>query len=181
MNRISRDRIFEFPEEPRRGKKTVIKRLRLTERVSHPTYVAATLLGAHPSDHQLSGDDNNANTLIENARHNWCTSSGGSLTGPTSARCVISLDWAAMAQPLAAAECTARGYPRLRADLVDPGPPNGNLDIVEPGPPNGRLAQGYGHWEYSGDYVSGNIWQVRVTQFRLYNAVCEKKVRVRRR
>ena len=175
---ISRDRIFEFPEEPRRGKKTVIKRLRLTERVPWGNYIAASANSANePSAHQLSGPDNQATTLIENARNNWCihASVGASWTGPVEARCITtSLDWTARAQTAAEAECRDRGYPRLRAALT-------STDIVDPGPPNGRLAQGYGHWEYSGDYVSGNIWQVRVTQFRLYNAVCEKKVRVRRR
>ena len=84
------------------------------------------------------------------------------------------IDWAALAQPVAEAECIARGYSRLRAAIT-------SLAIVDPGPANGSLAQGYGHWEYVGDYVSGNIYQVRARQFRLYNAVCEKKVRVRRR
>ncbi len=172
---ISRDRIFEFPEEPRRGKKTVIKRLRLTERVSHPTYVAAQLNGGNPSEEHLRGADDRSNTLIENARSRWCThaSVGGSFTGPADAACIHSYDWVALAQPLAEAECTARGYPRLRADLT-------SADIVDPGPPNNTLERGYGHWEYDIRPVGAN-YQINTRQFRFYNAVCEKKVRVRRR
>ncbi len=176
---ISRDRIFEFPEEPRRGKKTVIKRLRLTERVSPSTYViGAQLLGAYPSDHLLSGHDNQANTLIENARMRWCTHStvGGSWNsgGGVDYRCTINLDWAAMAQPLAEAECRDRGYDRLRAAIT-------SADIVDPGYPDRRIpGRGFGNWEYHIP-PSGAHYRIHARQFRLYNAVCEKKVRVRRR
>ncbi len=172
---ISRDRIFEFPEEPRRGKKTVIKRLRLTERVSHPNYIAASANSAtHPTEGQLRGADNASTTLIENARNNWCihASVGGSWTGPANAACIHSYDWVALAQPLAAAECIARGYPRLRAAIT-------SADIVDPGPPNNTVERGFGHWEYDIRDVGG--WRISARQFRLYNAVCEKKVRVRRR
>ncbi len=173
---ISRDRIFEFPEEPRRGKKTVIKRLRLTERVPWGNYIAASANSANqPSAHELSGPDNASTTLIENARNNWCihASVGASWTGPIEARCITtSLDWTGRAQTAAEAECIARGYPRLRtitsADIVDPGPPDRDV----PG-------RGFGHWEYEIEDVGG--WAIRTRQFRLYNAVCEKKVRVRRR
>ena len=173
---ISRDRIFEFPEEPRRGKKTVIKRLRLTERVSHPTFVAAQLLGANPSDAQLNGTDDASNTLIENARSRWCThaSVGGSFTGPAYAACIHSYDWVSLAQPLAAAECIARGYDRLRAAIT-------SADIVDPGYPDVNIpGRGRGHWEYHIPQ-EGQYYRIHARQFRLYNAVCEKKVRVRRR
>ncbi len=158
---VSRELIFEFPEEPRRGKKTVIKRLRLTgERVPHPTIgIAASNSNGRPTEHHYRGDDDNTNTVIESARQRWCNGVGGSWNTGTgiTVRCTVptSIDWVALAQPLAAAECRARGYPRLRADItsadiVDPGPPDGSLDIVEPGPADGSPAQGYGHWEYVG-------------------------------
>ncbi len=178
---VSRELIFEFPEEPRRGKKTVIKRLRLTERVSHPTDRPATSNSAtRPPEHFYRNDDNNTNTAIEQARRGWCTHSsvGGSWNTGTGVnpRCTTNIDWAALAQPVAAAECRARGYPRLRAAIT-------SADIIVPGPADGSPAQGYGHWEYVGYPITppSSVWQVRARQFRLYNAVCEKKVRVRRR
>ena len=174
---VSRELIFEFPREERRGKKTVIKRLRLTERFPYGPFVGAQLLGANPSEHQLSGDDNNANTLIENARMRWCTHAdvGASWTGSAEVHCVTtSIDWAAAAQPLAEAECIARGYPRLRAAIT-------SADIVDPGYPDRNIpGRGLGHWEYNILPESGN-YRIHARQFRLYNAVCEKKVRVRRR
>ena len=170
---VSRELIFEFPEEPRRGKKTVIKRLRLTgEWVPYGPFVAASANSQNPpSENHLRGADNASSSLIENARNNWCIHAdvGASWTGPVHARCVTtSIDWAAAAQPLAAAECSARGYPRL-----------GDITIVDPGPPNNTLERGYGHWEYDIRRPSG--YEINARQFRFYNAVCEKKVRVRRR
>ena len=109
--------------------KTVIKRLRLNgERVSHPTnnYIAANALSSNqPADNLYRDHDNDSATAILSDRGNWCehSSVGGTWNSGAGVevRCTIpevTINWAALAQPLAEAECRARGYLCLRAAIT---------------------------------------------------------------
>ena len=173
---ISRDRIFEFPEEPRRGKKTVIKRKQLDNlRVSYPQWYTSNNASANP-ENNLINDDLNAPTLVEQVRRSFCQAHGTWDTGRTGGTyCTITgIDWAALAQPLAEGECSAIGYPRIRGAIT-------SADIIDPGPPI-QGDPGRGHWEYTHiRNQADTAWLLRGRQFRLYSVTCEKKVRVRRR
>ncbi len=171
---ISRDRIFEFPEEPRR-RKTVIKRLKLavddSRRAPYPQWSVSTAAGVN-FQVGLNNNDQNAPGLVEQVRRPFCQAHGTWDTGRTGGTyCTITgIDWAAIAQPLAEGECRSRGYRRIR-----------DLATVDPGPPV-QGSPGLGHWEY--DHIrnqADTAWHLRGRQFRLYSVTCEKKVRVRRR
>ena len=118
------------PRNPRRGKKTVIKRKQLDNlRVSYPQWYNSNNASANPESN-LSNNDLNAPGLVEQVRRPFCQAHGTWDTGRTGGTyCTITgIDWAALARPLAEGECRAIGYPRIRgsitsADIVDPGPP----------------------------------------------------------
>ncbi len=61
---VSRDRIFEFPEEPRRGKKTVRFRVRSDSAATGTCPPASNLQHPDPNDHFVAEHDTLGGTLI---------------------------------------------------------------------------------------------------------------------
>ncbi len=161
---VSRELIFEFPREERRGKKTVIKRLKLE---ADPGRLARSRDGAASTGYSDEGSWTPTNWgSIGRAYRNFCNSGGpGFVTGThqsySHARYCQGIDWAPLVQAAAERDCAARGYPRVKEAA-----PSGSWSFQwrDPRPP--------------GTYpkFSHVFWQVRQ-----YTATCEKKIRVRRR
>ena len=161
---ISRDRVFEFPEEPRRGKKTVIKRLKLE---ASPDRLARSVDGTQSTVYTSAGTYGpgvggvGSGALGQGWRF-FCDSGRPGFSGQTNrdhANYCQGVVWEPLIQADAEQECAARGYPRVKEAA-----PSGN-------------------WEFRNRDVDGRashyayiFWQVRQ-----YTATCEKKIRVRRR
>ena len=148
---ISRDRIFEFPEEPSRRVKR-IKRRTISGVVGSPfgqpysgQYAVAN--SARIAAHRRVTGDIGAKICGDGAGNtigNGCTDE--QMDG-----------WAA---PLAAAECTAQGYPRVT-----------NIRVA---------ARSTETWDYRRDRTITN-YRYQARRIRNYTATCTKTVRVRRR
>ena len=152
---VSRELIFEFPEEPRRGKKTVIKRLKLA---ASPDRQARTLAG------NTSGNQINLPTARTNARNAFNPGAGWTWTSVTGESRIPNepSDWLIYTREAAERDCAAAGYPIVR-----------EFESIVPGSPV------YGYIE---QYNAGTgSWAARAYQIRQYTATCGKKVRVRRR
>ena len=146
---VSRELIFEFPREQRRGKKTVTKRLRLAADNSR---LAQTPWGDHPS-------------LFASAEvtYNRFAREAYDASPP-------SFDWDERAQIAATAYCASQGYPRAA-----------NVAATTPYPTSADR-----EWIYNWDTVLRHSSQQHHVKLQAaftntYTAVCQKKVRVRRR
>ena len=162
---VSRELIFEFPREQRRGWKTVTKRLRVPQdttrraRTIAPTEYTANAGGlrfAQRIQREYYWQQFLLNTHdIRNAarRENY---------------------WTQLAETEAQAYCQSRGYPTTRNVERS----NRPADFVN-NSGNNQLHQG---WDYENlRNPSGNDWPGRAYQYVLWSATCEKKVRKRRR
>ena len=150
---VSRERIFEFPEEQRR-RVTRIKRLRLpaddTRRVysawGDQTNVFSSAGRGDPNSETFSG-------AYGQARMRWTNRPAGQ-----------NVDWAALTRAAAETECAARGYPRV-----------GRITVVDPGLAGSGQQ---GHWDYRDPRNNPTSnFQYQARQFRWYVATCEKRVR----
>ncbi len=149
---VSRELIFEFPEEPRRGKKTVIKRLKLA---ASPDRQARTRIGSSSGVQAHLHQARNGARAAFNLNAGWTWPEG---RVPNEAS-----DWLIYTREAAERDCAARGYPKvLEFESIVPGSPVfGYIDQYHE-PPQ--------------DAYSSRAWQIRQ-----YTATCQKKVRVRRR
>ena len=126
---ISRDRIFEFPEEPRRGKKTVIKRLKLA---ASPDRQARTLIGS------TSGVQAHKHNALSGARDAFNLNAGWtSITGESRVPNEPS-NWLIYTREAAERDCAAAGYPTVREfESIVPGSPVfGYIETWHPHPQN---------------------------------------------
>ncbi len=160
---VSRELIFEFPEEPRRGKKTVIKRLKLA---ADPGRLARSRDGAQSTSYTNRGaygpGSGNGNGALGQGWRWFCDSGRPGFSGQSNRghpNYCNGVNWEPLVQAAAERDCAARGYPRVKEAA-----PSGNWEF------RNRDADGREtHYAYI-------FWQVRQ-----YTATCEKKIRVRRR
>ena len=161
---VSRELIFEFPREERRGWKTVIKRLKLA---ASPDRLARSRDGSQSTSYTYTGayGGGGAGTgALGQGYRFFCNSGGpGFVTGTHQnyghARYCQGVNWEPLVQAAAERDCAALGYPRARNSATS------------------------GNWEFQYRDADGRathfamiFWQVRQ-----YTATCEKKIRVRRR
>ena len=162
---VSRELIFEFPREQRRGWKTVTKRLQVPQDTTRRARTIA------PTEHDV-----NAGTLAHARRgqrqHYW----EQYLLNTHDIRNAARREnyWTQLAETAAQAYCQSRGYPTTR-NVQRSGRP---ADLVNTSG-NNQLHQG---WDYENlRDIGGNTWRGRAYQYVLWSATCEKKVRKRRR
>ncbi len=159
---VSRELIFEFPREERRGKKTVIKRLKLE---ASPDRLAPSARGALSTNYNYEGaygSGTGSGALGQGWRW-FCDSGRPGFSGQTNrnhANYCNGVNWDPVVRADAERECAARGYPRVR-DAT----PSGNWEF---------------RWEDPRPLPRSGI-QYQFWQVRQYTATCEKKIRVRRR
>ena len=160
---ISRDRVFEFPEEPRRGKKRVIKRKELPEATIYSDW--GHLFGAISSQGAPDSEVRSGATRggYGEARRGFYRFNAPGRAGGAH----LPAHFEGKSRTEAEQRCDALGYPRV-----------GRIAITDPGPATGGGNQG--HWDYR-DEMPPAGYRYTARQFRLYTAVCEKTVRVRRR
>ena len=196
---ISRDRIFEFPEEPRRGKKTVRFRVRsqsadtgtCPDDAANPGNLLCTpYAGAHGSYDYPEGSQARSRVVYSgqspgtnrwrvhwrtNARQTWDSNGVVSEAGTGGGRFRSPEWWTAQAEALAPAACRARGgkYVEGSADFGR----GHNRD-------NGRNQDANGDyhgWFYSSqpNQYDPSRFQSRARESRTWVAVCTKRVRRR--
>ncbi len=155
---ISRDRIFEFPEEPRRGKKTVIKRLKLE---ASPDRWAKSADGAQASSYDRLGSygSGSGDGALGQGWRYFCDLNrpGYSVSNRNSPNYCQGVVWEPLVQAAAERDCAARGYPR-----VNEAAPSGNWEF-----------------RYRDTDDRETHWGLIFWQVRQYTATCEKKIRVR--
>ena len=151
---VSIDRIFEFPREERRGRRSKVKRLEVNIGEGDEERVSSCGIGGDPSQSgQCPGGASSGGSQAA-ARQNYSDVANQSAA-----------DWQALAQEVAEQHCRAAGYPRVRNVWVD----TRNLGFPSP------TASFYA-WAYARQGSLDVAYQKRA-----WRATCVKKVRGARR
>ncbi len=161
---VSRELIFEFPREERRGKKTVIKRLKLE---ASPDRLARSVDGAQASSYGYQGTyggTSQGNGALGQGWRYFCNSGRPGFYPGTDrdyghANYCQGVNWEPLVQAAAERDCAARGYPSVKEAA-----------------PSGNWGFRFRDTDARPDDWAYIFWQVRQ-----YTATCEKKIRVRRR
>ena len=164
---VSRELIFEFPREQRRGWKTITKRLKVPQDNARRARTIAPTEHSHTAG---SSDPRWARRIQR--QHYWQQY----LLNTHAIRDPNRRDawWDQQAATAAQAYCQSRGYPTTRNIERSSRP----ADFVNSSS-NQQLHQG---WDYENlRNIGSNTWRGRAYQYVLWSATCEKKIRKRRR
>ncbi len=164
---VSRELIFEFPREQRRGWKTVTKR----RQVPQDTTRRARTIAPNEYEHTAGTSHPRFAQRIQREYY-WQQY----LLSTHAIRDANRRDawWDQQAATAAQAYCESQGYPTTRNIERSSNP----ADFVN-NSSNNQLHQGWGYENLRN--TGGNTWRGRAYQYVLWSATCEKKVRKRRR
>ena len=205
---VSRELIFEFPEEPRRGKKTVIKRLNVpvddrncypldgagaTQTFDDGVVVTFDRNPVYTNGPEYVADCRRTIAAWGNTAVNWDIIPGSvgrneSNQWPRRSRqravnqnnLIANTDWDALSQTAATAYCQSLGYPRAVNVVATDPPPAGGSD-------GGASLAGRDndYWVYLRELptqaAQRGAAKHRAAPVNTWSATCTKKVRVRRR
>ena len=173
---ISRARIFEFPEEPRKKR----RRRRVTRTVELVVPQSSERRARElPAGEHMSGGGARRFAQRIHRQHYWEQVLLNTHDIRSSVEATRRTYWQNKAQTDAEAYCTAQGYTRVRDVVIGDLPAN----FVNQSTDN-QLDDGWGYWSTTDPNRLRNPgpgdWRGRAYVYVLWSAVCEKEVRRRR-